>query len=140
MKRLLTLMLFFGIICGQGYKSPPNILFIMTDDHAVKAISAYDDNLIHTPNIDRIAKEGALFTQAFATNSICAPSRATVLTSKFSHLNGQKDNHAIFDGNQQTFSYDDLENFCATILISGVFPGKAMTPPPIFVQTCALEF
>ena len=103
MKRLWVIL--FGICfsaCTEK-KLPPNILFIMTDDHALKAISAYDDNLIHTPNIDRIAKEGALFTQAFATNSICAPSRATILTSKFSHLNGQKDNHAIFDGNQQTF-------------------------------------
>ena len=82
---------------------PPNILFIVTDDHAVRAVSAYDTSLIHTPNIDRIAHEGARFDQAFATNSICAPSRATILTGKLSHLNGQIDNHAIFDGSQQTF-------------------------------------
>ena len=104
MKELLSVItLCISYAWGQTYHSPPNILFIMTDDHAVKAISAYDDNLIHTPNIDRIAKEGALFKQAFATNAICAPSRATILTSKFSHLNGQKDNHDVFDGSQQTF-------------------------------------
>ena len=54
----------------------PNILFIMSDDHAYQAISAYSDKLIQTPNIDRIADEGILFTNACVTNSICAPSRA----------------------------------------------------------------
>jgi len=105
MKELLSVItLCISYAWGQAYHSPPNILFIMADDHAAKAVSSYNDNLIHTPNIDRIGKEGARFTQAFATNAICAPSRATILTAKFSHLNGQKDNHAIFDGNQQTIT------------------------------------
>ena len=86
-----------------GGEERPNILFMMTDDHAVKALSAYDDSLMQTPHMDRIAEEGALFEWAFATNAICAPSRATILTGKFSHLNGQLDNHAVFDGSQQTF-------------------------------------
>lgn len=60
----------------QKEKSPPNIVYIMTDDHAYQAISAYSDKLMQTPNIDRIAKEGAIFTRATVTNSICAPSRA----------------------------------------------------------------
>ena len=71
----------------------PNILFIMSDDHAYQAISAYDTRLIETPNIDRIADEGILFTNACVTNSICAPSRAVILTGKHSHLNGKIDNH-----------------------------------------------
>jgi len=66
----------------------PNILFIMTDDHAAHAISAYGSTINKTPNLDRIAKEGALFTSVFATNSICTPSRATILTGQYSHLNG----------------------------------------------------
>lgn len=66
----------------------PNILFIMSDDHAAHAISAYSDRLIQTPNIDRLAKEGALFTHVFATNAICTPSRASILTGQYSHLNG----------------------------------------------------
>ena len=70
----------------------PNILFIMSDDHAYQAISAYNDKLIQTPNIDKIAKEGILFSNASVTNSICAPSRATILTGKFSHINGKVDN------------------------------------------------
>ncbi len=65
----------------------PNILYIMSDDHASHAISAYDNRLINTPNIDRLAKEGCLFTHVFATNAICTPSRATILTGQYSHIN-----------------------------------------------------
>jgi len=83
--------------------SKPNILFIMSDDHAYQAISAYSDKLIHTPNIDRIADEGVLFTNACVTNSICAPSRATILTGKHNHINGKIDNGAPFDTSQVTF-------------------------------------
>ena len=72
----------------------------MSDDHAYQAISAYDDRLIQTPNIDRIANEGMLFRNASVTNSICAPSRAVILTGKHSHLNGKIDNHARFDDSQ----------------------------------------
>lgn len=72
----------------------PNILFIMSDDHAFHAISAYTEmnerrNIINqTPNIDRIGKEGAIFTDCYCTNSICTPSRANILTGKYSHTTG----------------------------------------------------
>lgn len=81
----------------------PNIIYIMADDHAEKAISAYGGDLIQTPNLDRLAKEGMLFKNSFVANSICAPSRATMLTGKFSHMNGKRDNLDSFDGNQVTF-------------------------------------
>ncbi|WOD42815.1 sulfatase family protein [Hwangdonia lutea] len=81
----------------------PNIVFIMSDDHAYQAISAYDDKLIQTPNIDRIANEGMLFTNATVTNSICAPSRAVILTGKHSHINGKIDNLSKFDTTNVTF-------------------------------------
>lgn len=81
----------------------PNIIFIMSDDHAYQAISAYSNHLIETPNIDRIAKMGMLFTNASVTNSICAPSRATILTGKHSHLSGKIDNHFPFDTTNITF-------------------------------------
>lgn len=84
-------------------KQRPNIIFIISDDHAYQAISAYDKTLIETPNIDRIAKAGMLFTNASVTNSICAPSRATILTGKHSHLNGKVDNHFAFDDSNVTF-------------------------------------
>lgn len=82
----------------------PNILFIMSDDHGYQAISAYGSNRNQTPNIDRIAKEGMRFDRAFVTNSICGPSRAVILTGKYSHLNGFIDNsaNAFFNGRQQT--------------------------------------
>ena len=81
----------------------PNILFIMSDDHAYQAISAYDTTLLATPNIDRLADEGMLFTNACVANSICAPSRATILTGKHSHINGKVDNRTPFDTTQVTF-------------------------------------
>lgn len=81
----------------------PNIVFIMSDDHAYQAISAYDSTLIHTPNIDRLAREGMLFSNACVTNSICAPSRAVILTGKHSHINGKVDNRVPFDTSNITF-------------------------------------
>lgn len=83
----------------------PNIIFVMSDDHATQAISAYGHDisiLAPTPNIDRIAKNGALFKNNFCTNSICGPSRAVVLTGKHSHINGFRMNGERFDGSQQT--------------------------------------
>ena len=93
----------FFISCESKVSERPNIIFIMSDDHSEAAISAYGSNLISTPNIDRIANEGAKFNNSFVTNSICAPSRAVLLTGKYSHLNGVLDNNQIFDGEQETF-------------------------------------
>lgn len=82
----------------------PNILIIVSDDHAYQAISAYGSTLMKTPNIDRIANEGVIFKKAYVTNSICGPSRAVLLTGKYSHKNGFKDNeNSSFDGSQNTF-------------------------------------
>lgn len=87
----------------------PNILFIFSDDHAYQAISAYGGPLAElapTPNIDRLAQQGMIFNQCLVTNSICGPSRATILTGKYSHLNGFIDNTigSEFDFRQQTFA------------------------------------
>lgn len=90
---------------GGARSSRPNILFIFTDDHAAHAIGAYGSKVNKTPNIDRLAAEGMLFRNCFVTNSICGPSRAVILTGKYSHLNGFPDNRGstVFDGSQQTF-------------------------------------
>lgn len=93
---LLALLLF----CVAGFAQRPNILYIMTDDHSLKALSAYDKSLISTPNLDRLAKEGIRFTNAFVGNSICSPSRATLLTGQHSHKNGVKDNRTPFDSSR----------------------------------------
>jgi arylsulfatase A-like enzyme len=87
--------------CGKSKR--PNILFIMTDDHAYQAISCFGSKINKTPNIDRLAEEGMRFQNSFVTNSICAPSRAVLLTGKYSHVNGQIDNKVTFDGSQETF-------------------------------------
>lgn len=81
----------------------PNILFIMSDDHAAQAISSYNKELVDTPNIDRIANEGMRFDNVYCTNSLCAPSRASVLTGNYSHENGVRGLSEYFDGRQQTF-------------------------------------
>jgi arylsulfatase A-like enzyme len=83
--------------------TPPNLLFIMSDDHASHAISAYGSAINQTPQIDRIANGGARFDNCFCTNSICAPSRATILTGLYSHNNGVKTLHDHLDGRQQTY-------------------------------------
>lgn len=100
-------MFFFLLSCApkEDTNEPerPNIIFIMSDDHAYQAISAYSDHLTQTPNIDRLAKEGMLFTNACVTNSICAPARAVLLTGKHAHKNGKLDNLFAFDTTQVTF-------------------------------------
>ena len=94
MKKLLFLFLaslsFFSFTKKEVKR--PNIIFIFSDDHAIQAISAYGSPHIKTPNIDRIASEGAIFKNSFCTNSLCGPSRAVLLTGKYNHLNGQTDN------------------------------------------------
>jgi arylsulfatase A-like enzyme len=100
---LLGLPLLEG--CSRESHGPPNILFIFSDDHACQAIGAYGSRINQTPNIDRIASQGVIFENSFCTNSICAPSRAVVLTGKFSHVNGKIDNRADpFDTSQPTFN------------------------------------
>lgn len=102
---LLLILLISAASCSQAPELDPrpNILFIFTDDHGAQAISAYGSKINETPNIDRLANEGLIFRNAFVTNSICAPSRAVILTGKYSHSNGQLTNVETFDGSQQTF-------------------------------------
>lgn len=107
----ILLLLTIGVVlsCSRSSKTGkgktkdlPNIIFIMSDDHGYQAVSAYSDHLIQTPHIDRLAREGMVFDRAFVTNSLCAPSRAVVLTGKHSHKNGFKTNSDTFDGAQPT--------------------------------------
>jgi arylsulfatase A-like enzyme len=82
---LLTLA---GIVAPTAAAARPNIIFIMTDDHAAHAIGAYGSRVNTTPNLDRLAREGVLLANVFATNAICTPSRAAILTGQYSHING----------------------------------------------------
>lgn len=100
---LLALPAYTPLKAPSPPASQPNIIFIFSDDHAYQAISAYGSKLTRTPNIDRIAREGAILNNNLVTNSICGPSRATLLTGKYSHLNGYKVNERKFEVNQPVF-------------------------------------
>lgn len=100
----ILVLAFYASIVKAQQAGRPNIIVIISDDHAYQAISAYGSKLAHTPNIDRLAKEGALFTAAYVSNSICGPSRASFLTGKYSNKNGFKDNeNSTFNFNQNSF-------------------------------------
>ena len=99
----------------------PNILIIFSDDHADQTISAYGSRMMMTPNIDRIAHEGAILRNTFVTNSLCAPSRAVLLTGKYGHMNGliNNDPRRQFDGTQQ-----QLQKLLATQQYQSAWIGK----------------
>ncbi|HLF44934.1 MAG TPA: sulfatase [Chitinophagaceae bacterium] len=99
---MLCRLILFCLLGLPVYGQPPNIIYIMSDDHDADAISAYNKTLISTPHIDRLANEGMKFVNCFVGNSICSPVRATVLTGQHSHLNGIKDNRTPFDGSKTT--------------------------------------
>ncbi|PCJ95403.1 MAG: sulfatase [Flavobacteriaceae bacterium] len=120
----------------------------MSDDHAFQAISAYGYGLNNTPNIDRIAKEGAIFNKGFVTNSICAPSRAVMLTGKHSHINGKVDNIRPFNWGQDNFAKALQNDGYQTALVgkihldglpqgfdySNVLPGQGQYYAPDFIE------
>jgi len=99
---LAALTIAFALNLSAASKRP-NIVFIFSDDHAYQAISAYGSKINQTPNIDRIANAGMRFDRALVCNSICGPSRAAILTGKYSHSNGFFRNGNLFNGEQQTF-------------------------------------
>ena len=88
---------------GPNVSAKPNIVFIFSDDHAYQAIGAYGSQVNKTPHLDRLAREGMRFDRCLVTNSICGPARAVILTGKYSHLNGFRQNGDKFNGAQQTF-------------------------------------
>lgn len=102
----LTFLTLMGFAAFSQQKKP-NVVIIISDDHSYQTISAYGSKIGHTPNIDRIAKEGATFNHAYVNNSICGPARATLLSGKYSHKNGFKDNEtSTFDFSQPIFVKD----------------------------------
>ena len=126
----------------------PNIVFIMTDDHGTQALSCYDGRYNRTPNLDRIANEGVMFTRSYVSNSICAPSRAVMLTGKHSHENCMINNSLTFDGTQQTFPKLLQETGYQTALIGkwhlgsnptgfdywNILPGQGQYYNPDFIE------
>lgn len=119
---ILTLILLINpALHAQKEASRPNIIFIMSDDHAYQAVSAYNRDLNKTPNIDRIAEEGVLFNRATVTNSLCAPSRAVILTGKYSHMNGKIDiARSEYDWDQDNFAKQLQTNGYQTAIVGKV--------------------
>ena len=102
-------LLLVGQHCEAATQEKPNVLFIMSDDHAAHAIGAYGGRLASldpTPNIDRLAAEGVRLTNCFCTNSICVPSRATILTGQYSHTNGIKTLDYALEPARQTLAHE----------------------------------
>lgn len=130
----------------------PNILFIMSDDHAAHSISAYGSRINETPHLDRIANEGMRLDNCFCTNSICAPSRATILTGKYNHLNGVRTLYENFDARQNHVAKILQENGYQTAMIGkwhlghggnsdptgfdywNIFPGQGEYHDPIMYE------
>ena len=127
---LTTLCLLVGLtLQAVGKVERPNILWIFTDDHAVQALGAYggrleDENI--TPNLDQLAAEGMVFDRAYVGNSICAPSRATLLTGKHSHKNGKFTNGGPFDHDQPQFQKLLQANGYQTAMIGKIHLKGAM--------------
>jgi len=152
MRRSSTLLSFLLAVVASGVTQAadrPNIVFIFTDDHACQSIGAYGSKINKTPNIDRIASEGMLFVNSFCTNSICGPSRASVLTGKHSHKNGFYSNSRNrFDGSQFTFPQDLRKAGYQTALIGKwhlnsdptgfdhweILPGQGSYYNPVFLN------
>ncbi|GAB3557096.1 sulfatase family protein [Spirosoma fluminis] len=108
----------------QSPPARPNVIFIISDDHTSQAISAYGSRLARTPNIDRIAREGAILYNNVISNSICGPSRATLLTGKYSHTNGYKLNEKVFDINQPVFPEELQKNGYQTAWVGKMHLGS----------------
>ena len=148
----LSVMMLVTLVAKSAIAERPNILFIFSDDHAIKAISAYGGPLADvapTPNIDQLAREGAVFLNSFCANSICGPSRATILTGKHSHKNGFMRNGNNFDPNQWTVAKTLQAGGYNTAVIGKwhlrskpigfdhweILPGQGSYYNPVFIQS-----
>ncbi|VGO16594.1 Arylsulfatase [Pontiella desulfatans] len=111
------------VLAGIAAAERPNIVWIFSDDHSYQTIGAYGGRLKDlnlSPNIDKIAKEGMRFDRAYVGNSICAPSRATLLTGKHSHMNGKYDNRDAFNHDQQQFQKILQKNGYQTVMVGKI--------------------
>ncbi len=152
LNKVVFAALLFAVVPAMAADKRPNVLFIFSDDHAINAISAYGSRLkdaAPTPNIDRIAREGSVFVNSFCANSICGPSRATILTGKHSHKNGfMRNTGRGFDQSQWTFIKDIQKGGYNTAIIGKwhlktrpvgfdhweILPGQGNYYNPAFIQ------
>lgn len=103
---LVAGLLATGLLPGKGFAAanrPPNMVFVLTDDHRWDALGAMGHPFLQTPHLDRLANEGILFENAFVTTSLCSPSRASFLTGQYAHTHGVVTNHTPWDNRNVTF-------------------------------------
>lgn len=137
--RCITPLIAASLILAASAASPaaerPNIVFVLSDDHAAHAVSAYGSRINQTPNIDRLARQGALFRNCFAVNSICAPSRASILSGAYGHVNGVRTNSDSLRPGIATFPRQLRESGYTTAIV-----GKwhLKDPPEGFDHACIL--
>ncbi|MGS0527396.1 sulfatase family protein [Zobellia nedashkovskayae] len=130
LNKLICLAAYLLSLLTIAQEKKPNIVWIFSDDHSYQTIGAYGgrlQSLNPTPNIDKLAAEGMRFDKAYVENSICAPSRATLLTGKMSHLHKKLDNtkKTVFDHDQQQFQKILRTNGYQTAMIGKIhLPGK----------------
>jgi arylsulfatase A-like enzyme len=136
-----------GAAMGAG-RERPNIIYMMADDHAAHAISAYGSRINSTPNIDRIATGGMRMTNCFCTNSICTPSRAAILTGQYSHKNGVYTLADRLDPNRNTVAKELQKLDYQTAMIGkwhlvtdptgfdywNILPGQGVYYDPVFIE------
>lgn len=138
---------------SDAVRQRPNIVLIVSDDHAAHAVSAYDDRLDRTPCLDRLATEGMRFDRALVSNSLCGPSRATILTGRYSHAHGFTRNEQRFDGSQWTLPQALQDAGYQTAVIGKwhlgseptgcdhwcVLPGQGRYVDPVFVTAAGRQ-
>ncbi|VGO19179.1 sulfatase family protein [Pontiella sulfatireligans] len=117
------------MLAGHAAGAKPNIVWIFSDDHSYQTIGAYGGRLQPlnpSPNIDSLARDGMRFDRVYVGNSICAPSRATLLTGKHSHMNGKYDNRDAFNHDQQQFQKILQKNGYQTVMVGKIHLDGAM--------------
>ena len=132
--KLLFFSFFLFISCEKKEtektsSKPPNILFMIADDWSYPHAGVYGDPVVRTPTFDRLAKEGALFTNAYTPNAKCAPSRAIVLTGRNSWQLEEAANHVNFFP-QKFSTFPEVlraNGYVNGITGKGWGPGKALT-------------
>ena len=109
----------------------PNLVFILGDNHNARTMGCAGHPFIQTPGMDRLAKEGILFENAFNTTSLCSPSRASILTGAYAHRHGVKNNHTPWTGQMETFlAHLSAEGYATAFIGKWHMPGKGLPEMP----------
>jgi len=134
---VVTVLMAWLVVCGvagaevETGQQRPNLVFILGDNHNAGTMGCAGHPFIQTPGMDRLAKEGILFENAFNTTSLCSPSRASILTGAYAHKHGVKNNHTPWTGEMKTFLADLAENGYATAFIGKWhMPGEGLPEMP----------